>query len=123
MKSMGWGSLGRQIAAGNGQMASVTVDVDIDEFDDVEIICATKERGYRVFVSEEQMAQFHKWDKDKIHKLDVELFQATTAQEDLAEILDCVKGNRRMDAVALIEALMFPKFKTLTECEAKYSKV
>ena len=104
-------------------MASVTVDVGIDEFDDADVVMEAKQRGYRVTLTPEQMQRFNKWSCDKIRKLDIELDKERPAKEDLADLLDCLKSRRYDDAIALVEALMFPKFKTLTECEEKYKKL
>jgi|GEM_PF-3647868 len=104
-------------------MASVTVDIDIDEFDDADVVCAAKERGYRVMVSNEQLNKFHEWDREKIRRLEIEEFEARTVREDLAVILEAVKQGRAADAIAFIEVLMFPKFKTRTDCEKRYSEI
>jgi hypothetical protein len=101
-------------------MASVTVDVDIDEFDDAEVVAEAKRRGYRVIVTPEQMKGFHKWIREEIEQLDVE--EGRPSDDDLSELLDCLRSQRYTDAIALVEALRFPKFKTLTECKEKYKK-
>jgi hypothetical protein len=100
-------------------MASVTVDVDIDEFDDAEIIMAAQERGYCVIVTPEQMQKFHKWDRDKIEEKGL-LGTAALARDDLADLLDCIKTRRYIDALSLIERLRFPKFETPSQCAEKY---
>ena len=104
-------------------MASVTVDVDIDEFDDDEIVIAAKERGYRVLLSKEQLDKFDKWARQQIEKHEIETYEETSAEDDLSEILTCIRRGQIADAVSIIEALLFPKFKTLTECEEKYSAI
>lgn len=103
-------------------MASVTVDVDIDEFDDDEVVSEALSRGYRVTITPEQMQKFHKWEREKIETLKAEIAEDRLADDDLAEIRDCLKRRQYADALSLVENLLFPKFNSRTECEEKYAR-
>lgn len=104
-------------------MASVTVHVDIDEFDDAEVVCAALRRDYRVTITPDQMQKFDKWDREKIQEAKADLAEEQIAEDDLAELLHCLKRQRYADAIAMVEAMLFPKFKTLTDCETQYKKL
>jgi hypothetical protein len=73
-----------------------------------------------VIATPEQMQKFNKWSRKEIEDLDVELAQEWPTADDLTDLLDCLRCRRYADAIAQVEALLFPKFKTLAECEAKY---
>lgn len=105
-------------------MASVTVDVDIDEFDDGEVVLETLRRGYRVTITPEQMQKkFDKWDREQIQEAKADLAEEHLAEDDLAELLRCLRQQRYADAISMVESMLFPKFKTLTECETAYKKL
>jgi predicted flavoprotein YhiN len=74
----------------------VDVEVNLDEFDESDLIEYLKESGYAVI----------KGDGGKGFDLDA-----------LREIYECVQRNQRADALTLLERLIWPKWKTPADCQ------
>lgn len=103
-------------------MASVTVDVEIDEFDDAEVLCAALERGYRLVIPTEKLDKFDKWEREQIKKAGADEFKERADTDELDELASLLREGRYGEAVDLVEAMRRPKFKTLAECIDKYTK-
>lgn len=102
-------------------MASVTVEVDTDEFDDIELIQELCARGFFVSVPQKIKNKMSDWDRTKLDKITGVLTDASPEpREILREILDAIREGRTRDAVATLERAMFPKFRDLADCAEKY---
>ena len=103
-------------------MASVTVDVELDEFHEAEMIEYLLDSGYLVSVPEAKLKALREYDRKKIERTKVLTVSAPPDDAQLAELRECIIQRRMGDALALIDRMAAPKFRTVNDCMERYTK-
>lgn len=101
-----------------GGHRSVTVDVYIDDFSDVDIISAARARGYVVVVPKSKVDAAKK--RGDYRDMDVLIDKSPSPYEEMESVRDAIRERRVGDALATIDRLLAPKYRNVADCREKY---
>lgn len=102
-------------------MANVSVDVDVDlqEFDDDDVLRYVMEMGYAIYATPKMAKLDHVNRMLKRLKIEVDM-NAPISDDLLAVRSELLRGDPQ-EALALLDRALFPKFGSIADCQAKYA--